>query len=353
MLDDVPSYSEKIAKRELDMRKDFETLSKEDYLKKWPSSTAYDDHEIIKTPLETEKKEENSRDEGIIKKGGPKKKKEKIIVIYAAKPVVDCCIPTTPRKGQTYYEVSNGKYSLSLTAVKPKLYDLPYGKDRLYYYWLKTHATRTKSKIIQFHGVNSVLEELGLDRSGVNTNWLRLANLRGHHSIIYYTVGEIGKGGSSRGELMIPKIDGISFDTPLGKKQKLTGFVHLSDYLFIPPAVPIDLNDIAKLGKCWISWDLYCFIRRRLFKYKPGADIYIPPQDLIKQFGLPEDIPLKRLKETFKRGFDTLHKINFPAIPGFNKNHHLVIPNVRLPSLLNDEMQKAFEDFDNSTGLIS
>jgi hypothetical protein len=271
-------------------------------------------------------------------------------LIFSAGQFVECNIASSMTKGLRTYERTNGKATLSLTAISKK-HELPSGKDRLLFYWLRTQATMNKSRIIDFPGVNATLEDMRQEVNGRNANWLKDSILRSHHTHIYYTKGDLMKGGSSQGELIIPKIEGINFEE---KRKHQKGKLTVSEHFYDGSSIPIDLEVIQKLGRCWIGMDMYTFVNKRLYseKQRAGRDIFIKPEELAKQFGFSPDTQPKDIRRYFERGIDALKDVNYAAIPYFNENKTFVIPYVELRSILTLEAQIAFEELDERAGQL-
>jgi hypothetical protein len=343
---------------------DFNNLSKEEFIKKYPDYRYPENPKSVESNSnsppavnvppqkqvepppanETPQTEaSNPKDEKEIETSTEKKVRQ--LLGYAPKPFVECSIPASVQKGLDFYERTNGKASLSLTAVNPKKYDLPSGKDRVFFYWIRTQATMKQSRIVPFNGVNSTLEEMGMESNQRNIEWVKLAIMKSHNTLIYYTVGDPLKGGSSRGELIIPAMEGINFEE---KRKRQVGTLHVSSHFYDPAGIPIDLNVIKEFGRCWIAMDLYTFIIKRLYCEKNGrkSDVFIKQEDLPKQFGFPSDSEPKHIKEYMGRAIKALKAANFEAIPFFDRNNTFVIPYIELRSILTLEGQIAFSHLD-------
>jgi hypothetical protein len=316
--------------------RDAQALSMEEFLAKYPGTEVLNDENLVSennSTIDLQKKETEKIPEPKVKQW----------LGYNSKMFAECSIPSTMKKGLQVYERTNGKASLRLTAVS-KEWDLPYGKDRWFFYWIQTKVIQTKSEVIEFNGQNSMLAEMGMSPTGRNVNWARETIMRAHHTLIYYKIGDPIRGGLSVGELIIPKLEGINFDVK-GKRQ--SGKIHLSPYFTKISPIPIDFVMMQKLGRSWIGMDLYSFIRKRLHNHK-GGDIYIKLEEVAKHLGFTSEMSSFHIKQAIQRGIQALIDTEFEAIPYLFQDY-LVIPAVKLLNIRSREITEALDHFDAKT----
>lgn len=267
---------------------------------------------------------------------------------FAPRITSDCSMLINREKGLKSWNRTNGKASLSFTALNKK-YDLPYGKDRILTYWLKTKTKRSKSDLVPFEGVSATLKEMQLEVNKRNIDWLKDAILRFYHTFVDYSFGTPLEGGETVGRgTIISHLNGIDF-TKKGKHQ--SGTIRVCKDFFDTSGIPIDLNVISELGRCYGAYDLYVIIRRHLFDKKDGKDIFIKLEHLANQLGFPEDMQPKRMKEGVERLIKALVNVKTDPIPipYFNASNTFVIPNEPMRPIWNKETQKRLrEQFDRA-----
>lgn len=250
------------------------------------------------------------------------KNQSKSSIAHVPRPFVGCSIPATISLGVQTYKRRNGKEVMEMTAVYPNLSRLPHGSDINLMIWLGTKYVLSRSNIIRFNGVNETLREMMLEPSTQNIEWLKAAITRAHRTMIYYTTGVLFEGGSSEGELIITKIEGIDFKI---KKKRHRGEIYISQKFLDHATIPVDLNVIRSLGRCKIALSIYLFQQKRNFYNKNKTETFIRPEEAVEHLGIPENMPLKTAKHQIKRGIKALKTRGLPCMD-FNKNGILELP---------------------------
>lgn len=283
----------------------------------------------------------------------PKRQKKKKIAVnlevqklgYAGKPVVVCSIPQSKRPGLREFERINGRCHLSLRATD-KDHVLPYGRDRIALYWLRSEVLKRNSNKIIIESVAKVLRDMGLTDTGKNRKWFKESILRCHHTAINFVEGDPEAGGRSRNEFIISEINGIFFNSDKVSSDKQP-YIVMSNHFLDSGSIPIDLNFIARLGRDYKTMDFYTWLRARLFK--PPSDgrkvIIFPINEFRTQFGFHDGISDKELKSEIKDILAKLKKMKFECIPCL-EGDNIHIPVVPLRAVLSNKMQDTFKHLD-------
>lgn len=246
----------------------------------------------------------------------------RVKLAHVPKPFVGCGMPATIELGVTNYKRKNGKELMELTAVFPDLYKLPHGSDLNLMIWLGTKFVLTGSNVIYFQGVNEALREMLLEPNTQNIEWLKAAITRAHRTMIYYTTGELFKGGSSKGELIVTEIKGLDFEQ---KRRRHRGEIHVSQAFLDHATIPIDLGVIRDLGRNKIAVSIYLFQQKRNFNNKARTTVFIRPEEAVEHLSLPIGMELRYAKRQIKRGIDAIKKMGLPCMD-FNESGLLELP---------------------------
>lgn len=266
---------------------------------------------------------------------------------FAPKSFVVCSLPLLQPKNRDgsfvlTWERQDRDIKLGLSASQK--FGLPFGKDRLLAYWLKSKSVLVKSDLIHFKDGGGILEELGLDPEGNNKIWLNGAVQRFTNTLMTYEEGDRLQGGEFEGALIIKKTSGY-FDKRKDQKPSKKNsdpFFVLGDVFHKLTGVPIDLNTIHQIGRKWSVMDLYNFLSYRLWcktrkskedeDFKKWPPLRIPLRDYRLQSGTLSTRSDKHLRADLKRDFKTISSIS-EYEPFLDDNDVITVPIIKPKTL--------------------
>ncbi len=229
-----------------------------------------------------------------------------------------CSLPLRQQKDKnngeyiTEYKRKNGNFTLTIKSDKE--HGLPFGKDRLLFYWIFTEAIKTKSRDIYFKSFNEALGKLDLSNNGINHKWLKSAVTRFLHTSVSFcsdTASTIS--GASFTILEI-----VYINSNEQNPSRRSNYFRLSSSVFdqlIKHSASLDLEVIRRLSKNerYGVMDFYCWWTWRAARLeKEGIKfITVPISSLKDQFGVSETLPMKEFKRLLKDWIRDLELVIF------------------------------------------
>lgn len=191
-------------------------------------------------------------------------------------------------------------------------FGIPYGKDRLFLYWLITNVVRSQSKTVHYTNARKVMESIGLAWGNKNRLWLKGAINRLLHSTVYLDF-EDGRVQGIDKDTILRRVVGVL--DPNNKRSAYTEcYFELSTDFYRElveenHAIPLDMEVIRRLGDNYGAMDLYIWWNYRLFTEEESGYpyFYVSLGSLKAQFSNSKKMPLAKYKQLLK---DRVNEVN-------------------------------------------
>lgn len=275
-------------------------------------------------------------------------------LMYTGRALVSCSLPLKPvkvtileksgkkvQKFASKFVRDSGAYRIKILA--DEAYGIPFGKDRLFLYWLISQAVKHSQRIVYYSSVRKLLESLQLPYGQPNRLWIRGAIDRILNSTLFFEYNNGLIHGTEK-DTILSRVVGV-LDPKLADEPYTECYFELSQDFFNElvtnkHAIPFDMEVIAHLAGNYGAMDFYVWWNYKLYTERNSKEpyYYIPLDNLRDQFGSP-DMPLFRFKQLMKtrlkllnRAITLVYGINSDiGFSGDKVSFKLIQPLLRLP----------------------
>lgn len=216
---------------------------------------------------------------------------------FTSRALINCSLPLKPLKNTlltkqgkkivfaSKFVRNSGPYRVKVLADEE--FGVPFGKDRLFIFWLITEAVKTKSRTIYYESVRSVLKDMRLDYGKKNRDWLKGAINRIMNSTLFleYDNGHIH---GIEKDTILSKVVGVL--DPKKREYEVCYFELSQDFfrelVTERHGLPFDIDAIFLFKNNYGAMDLFIWWQFKLFsKAQTEPFIQLSLSSLKLQFG--------------------------------------------------------------------